>query len=355
MIRDLLDQFECVRLVQMNGIDLSLFQFDHDLTFAVFFLNADETIYGRFGTRAAKNSETEPITLEGLRASMEAALQLHRDPSRFAAGLAAKRGPKPDFAKPEEYPSLNRFQPRLDFSGKVAASCIHCHQVREAERRKVRGEKTAMSDRLLFPYPMPDVLGASLDPKSRATVVEVAEGSPAHAAGVRVGDELTVLAGQPLVSLADVQWVLHHAPDSGSLAGTLRRNGATQPVTITLSAGWRRKSEISWRTSSWDLRRMATGGMVLEPLSDERRAALELPDDAMGLNVKFVGQYGEHAIAKNAGLRKDDVIVEWDGRGERLREADVFAIGVQQRAIGDRVNVVVLRDGKRMKFELRLQ
>ena len=47
-----MDQFVCVRLVQANTIDLTRFQFDFDLTFAAFFLNADLTIYGRFGSRS---------------------------------------------------------------------------------------------------------------------------------------------------------------------------------------------------------------------------------------------------------------------------------------------------------------
>ena len=38
-----------VRLVKIAGIDLRRFEFDHDLTWFCFFLNADETIYGRYG------------------------------------------------------------------------------------------------------------------------------------------------------------------------------------------------------------------------------------------------------------------------------------------------------------------
>ena len=51
-IKNLMDQFVRVRIVQANGMDLSLFQFDLDLTFAVFLMNADKTIYGRFGSRS---------------------------------------------------------------------------------------------------------------------------------------------------------------------------------------------------------------------------------------------------------------------------------------------------------------
>ena len=39
-IRPLLEQFVCVRVVATNGLDLSLFQYDTDQSFAMFMLNA---------------------------------------------------------------------------------------------------------------------------------------------------------------------------------------------------------------------------------------------------------------------------------------------------------------------------
>ena len=38
--------FVRARLIQCNSLALDLFQFEYDLTFAAFFLNADKTIYG---------------------------------------------------------------------------------------------------------------------------------------------------------------------------------------------------------------------------------------------------------------------------------------------------------------------
>src|SRR6266516_7942105 len=46
----LLDQFVCVRLINANALDLSLFQFDYDLSFSTMFFNGDGTIYGRYGS-----------------------------------------------------------------------------------------------------------------------------------------------------------------------------------------------------------------------------------------------------------------------------------------------------------------
>ena len=47
------DEFVRVRLIRISGADLNLFDFDYDLTWAAFFLNANEKIYGRFGGRDA--------------------------------------------------------------------------------------------------------------------------------------------------------------------------------------------------------------------------------------------------------------------------------------------------------------
>src|SRR3954469_11277115 len=54
VVRDLLDEFVCVRIVQANTIDLTHFQHDFDQSFAAYLMNPDLTIYGRFGTRSGR-------------------------------------------------------------------------------------------------------------------------------------------------------------------------------------------------------------------------------------------------------------------------------------------------------------
>ena len=75
----------------------------------------------------------------------------------------------------------------------------------------------------------------------------------AHALDVGPGDEIVRLEGQPLLSIADVQWVLHRAdPEGASLKAEVRRDGRPVEVTLTLPKGWRRHDDLSWRASSWD-------------------------------------------------------------------------------------------------------
>ena len=52
-----MNEFVCLRMIQMNGVDLA--QFDYDMSFAVFFMNPDGTIYGRYGTRNARPDEAD--------------------------------------------------------------------------------------------------------------------------------------------------------------------------------------------------------------------------------------------------------------------------------------------------------
>ncbi len=77
-LRPLLEKFVRVRLISTNGLDLSLFQFDTDQSFAVFLLNADGTIYGRFGTRSDRTEWVHDVSLEGLGQALEGALELHQ-------------------------------------------------------------------------------------------------------------------------------------------------------------------------------------------------------------------------------------------------------------------------------------
>jgi hypothetical protein len=356
LVRTLLDEFVCVRLVQANGLDLSLFQYDYDQSFAAFFLNADRTIYGRYGTRSHETESDRDVLVEGFGRALAAALRLHREYPANKSILTAKRGPDSPTRVPEEFPSLKgKFGSQLDYAGNVVKSCIHCHQVGEAMRLVYREKGSAIPEKVLYPYPMPQVLGFTLDPKEKARVLAVAAGSSAERDGLRPGDEITALEDQPLVSIADVQWVLHNAGDAGRLHAKMRREGIDTDLTLTLEPGWRRRGDISWRATSWDLRRMTTGGMRLDNLSREERDRLGLDENGLALRARHVGEYGAHAAAKNAGFQKGDVLVTVDGKSDLVTESQLMAAMVNLKRPGDSVPVVVLRDGKKIDLMLPIQ
>jgi S1-C subfamily serine protease len=193
-----------------------------------------------------------------------------------------------------------------------------------------------------------------MDPRTKGTVRRVLADSPADRDGFQAADEIVSLSGQPLLSLADVQWVLHNAPAEGKLAAEVRRDGRTIPLELTLAEGWRSRDNLSWRATSWSLRRMTTGGLLLEELPKDARTSAGLPGDSMALRVRHVGQYGPHALAKRAGFQQGDIIVSVADRQGAMRETDLFAWLVNQ-PIGKQIPVTVLRDGKQIELTLTTQ
>lgn len=356
VLRPLLDQFVRVRVVSTNGLDLTTFQYDYDQSFAVFFLNADGTIYGRFGTRSHRKEWVGDVSIPGLAKALRGALDLHGKHADVKAVLAAKRGPEPLFARPELFPTLkDKYTAKLNYEGNVVQSCIHCHQVGDAIRDYHRAKKAPLPEQVLFPYPHPKALGLILDPKEMATVLKVDADSPAEKAGFRAGDRIVAFGGQPILSIADVQWVLHHTPskDARVTAGVVR-DGKPTTVAWKLPDGWRRKDDISWRSGAWALRRMTTGGMLLEPLTADERTKAGVTA-GMALRAKHVGQYGPHAAAKTAGFQVGDVLVAFDGQTDLPRETDLFAYAATAKAVGDKVAVKFLRNGKAMELTLPMQ
>ena len=355
-VKDLMDQFVCVRIIQANGLDLSLFQFDFDLTFAAFFLNADKTIYGRYGTRSSHDEATSEISMEGFRKSLAAALEIHRGYPANKGQLVGKKAAESRYKVPEAYPSLRgRFKPTLATGKNVARSCMHCHMVQAAERKVFRSARKPIPDRVLYAWPMPDVVGLKLDPKQTANVSGITPDSAAQRAGFRPGDEILTLDGQRIISVADVQWVLHNSRERAKVKVEVLRGTRKLALTLQLDPGWRRKSDISWRTTTWDLRRMGTGGLVLQDITAAERRKFRLADSKLALRVKHVGQYGAHAAAKRAGFKKGDIIVTFDSRTSRLTETDLLAYVLQNKVAGMKVPVTVLRQGKRVNLRLPMQ
>lgn len=355
-IRKLIDRFVCVRVPQGNGLDLNRFQFDYDMSLAMFLMRADGTIYGRFGTRSGRTDQDHEMSIEGFGKALSRALKMHDDFGDYQPFLVGKAGLPVAIMKPEEHAWLKgKYTDRLDYEGKVAKSCIHCHQIREAQRLTLRNAGEPIPDDLMFPWPSPTLLGLRLDPDECATVKEVADESLAAKAGFQAGDDIQSVNGQHPLSIADIQWVLHSLKEGSELKMEVVRKGNRIPLEIRLRKGWRQLSDISWRVTTWDLRRIALGGMVLEPAAEDWREKMGVPSNKLALRVKYVGQYGEHAKAKETGFEKDDVVVDFDNDDSIRSESSLIAKTVNAHRPGSKVPVTVMRSGNRLTFHLPIQ
>jgi len=357
-VKPLLDQFVRVRIVGTNGLDLSLFQFDYDQSFAVFFLNADKTIYCRYGTRSHRTNWSDDVSIEGLGKAMEGVLELHKQFPSNRDLLKAKTGFRPLFPTPEQFPLLkDKYSSRIEYEGKVVQSCIHCHQIGDAIRQETRRNmKNGCPDEVLLPYPHPKTFGIIIDPSSSGIIKEIVASSLADKAGFKKSDKILRMNSQPILSIADVQWVLNSISGRGGKVDFLLQRGKENiALSMELENGWRVQEDISWRVSTWGLRRMVLGGMVLENIPQEEKVKQAGQKNETQLRVKHVGQFGPHAAAKNAGFQQGDFVLSFDGKSDFQNESELIRYALQNKKVGDRVPVKVIRNSKALDLQLPIQ
>lgn len=354
-LQPILDKFVRVRLINANTLDLSLFQFDYDLSFSTMFFNGDGTVYGRYGSWTHQKDPYEKTTT-GFKRAMESALDLHRGFPANKDSLRGKQGRSMPVKDPLELPQLaGKYKRELDWEGKVVQSCVHCHQVSDAVRTMYRAEKKTIPEQWIYPMPSPETIGLTLAADSIARVEAVKDGSIAAKAGFKVGDDFMEMENQPLVSIADVAWVLHHAPEVGSITTKVRRGTEEKSIEVSLPKNWRRNSDIARRVGTWEMRAMSTGGMLLKDLNDEKRNERGIARDQMALFAEHVGEYGTHAAAKKAGFKKEDVLVEVDGISKRTSESELIGHLLAKYQPGAKVKAKVLRGDEKLELEFPIQ
>lgn len=327
----------------MRGVDINLFQFDWDMTWAAMFMNADQTIYARYGSRASDRDHSgDLVSVGGLRACMERVLALHAGYPGNKALLEGKKGKPLKWRTTESIPNLSgRFK-----DSDVKKGCIHCHHVTMGLRREAANAKRPIPDNLLWLYPLPENVGVKIAIDDGRRVEAVTKGSAAEKAGILAGDEIESLDGQAITSPADIQWVLQNLSDSASPKTEVKRGSETKTLTLSLSGPWKHY-DIAWRESLWDLR----SGVVWVPLTADERKNAGLTDKVLGLRANFVGPQGN---AKKGGFEKEDILVEVDGKSAAMTEGEVIAYLRQKFVPGSKVPMTVLRKGKRVKLTLEL-
>lgn len=357
-LASLLDEFVCVRVINANALDLERFQFDYDLSFSAILFNADGTVYGRYGSWRHQKDPAEK-SVAGFKATLEAALLLHRAYPGNRANLVGKQPVASPFKSPLDIPLIknheNPYGRELDWQGNVVKSCVHCHQIGDGLKAAYRDRREAIPPRLIYPMPSPETIGLTLASDRAAQVEDVAPDSPAAAAGFRRGDSLVSADGQWILSEADVAWALHQADDVDEIAFNVSRGGQMGELKVPLPEGWRLRSDISRRVGTWPMRAMVGGGMKMEDLPAPDRSRLKLADDALALEIKHVGQYGKHAAAKRAGFQVGDILVEVDGITERLTESEYFGVLLGRHPGPAQLDAVVLRKGKRVTLKFPMQ
>jgi hypothetical protein len=329
----------------MAGVDLNVYRFDYDLTFAALLMNADGTIYHVYGGRDWRDAQSH--------LSMAAFVSVLRDTlPEHAAYQERPRPPRRRAARTiEEIPPMAE---RIR-TGK-APDCFHCHMVHDSEREHAQDQRRwKRSD--IWIWPDPAQAGLSLDRDDQAVITAVATESPAARAGLEVGDRLLTLDDMRILTFGDVQRVLDALRGGPtSVPVTWSRDGDEQRGSLRLPARWKEATPLvfSWRPSKWGLSpRPGFGGRALTP---EEREAAGVEGDGFAFRVQYLVTWGAKAHtgrnAQRAGIRKNDVVLSVAGKDDFRSVAHFHAWFRLTRKAGETVDVVLLRQGDRKTIRL---
>lgn len=328
-----------MRVTNLRGVDLNTFAFDWDLTFAAFLMNADGTVYHRYGGRDHESADA--------RLSMTALTRLLVDGLEEDRAYRAS-GQVREARKPMAIEDIPVFGARILKSPDL--SCFHCHMATEAVREQAQKDgKWTDDDRWL--WPLPEKAGLRLDPEDPPRVRDVSKDSAASRAGMEAGDRLETVNGMRVRTEPDVQWFLHNTPPAGGVLDiTFARAGEKRTAKLELRPGWKVATplEYSWRPAMWLLKPdPGFGGGDLDPAEKKK---LGLAADAFAVRVDYLIDWGERAAtgrsARKAGVQKGDVLVSADGISD-FRTHQHFQTWFRfTREPGKTVELRLLRDGK---------
>ena len=335
-IARLAQQFICVRIQSMNGINLDLFQFEYDLTWMGFFMDGNDRFYARYGGRLDEDAESH-LSQQSLARVMRQVIGLHRDKAVQTSHYESQ-GLNP--RTPEQLAAMTAMLANRD------NKCIHCHDVKVATLKHLRTLNRFRRD-LVFTYPAPANIGIVIDPHQQDLVTRVTPDSPASQGGMRSGDRLKSVNGHRILTFADFSRVLEKTPADSQLAVTYLRAGVPRVSRLTLSGNWRRTSDPSWRESLHVAG--ANCGLWGKKLTEKEKRGKGIPADQLGLKVTFI--WGAHT--RRTGLRVGDIIVSLDGLRRDMTIQQLHAYPMLKKEYGDTMPILVQRGKQRLSLSLR--
>lgn len=326
----------------MRGVDLSVYRFDYDLTFAILLMNADGTIYHTFAGRDRRDPMSH-MSITALVRVMRATVGEH---ARYKAPAPARAA-----AEPLAVESMSRIHPP-----QKAPACYHCHMVHDAMHDAAVTAKRPREE-TIWVWPDPVQVGLSLDREGQVLVTGVEAGSAAEKAGVEPGSRILEFGGSSPLTFGDLQRVLHEAPPGAArIPVVFERSGETKSAELALPDGWKRAAPevYAWRPYKWNLGPRAGFGGPHLSAAELREAGLAA--GAFAFRVKYIVDWGPRANtganAKRAGLRKGDVVYSVGGM-DRFESVEHFhAWYCLALETGSTVEVGVIRGGERLRLAL---
>lgn len=331
----------CVRVININRVNLNAFPFDFDLTMAIVLANADGTVYHRYGGR----EHLAPMHMETLVDIMRKGMATHQE---------YEKNPAPPSPRPPQFlPEL--VNGRLKGLMQPVTGCFHCHYAREA-RQLLKLQAGAWTPDQFWIFPLPERLGLVMDQRVQYRVSKVMPGSAAAAEGIEPGDVLESLGGRRMLTNYDIQWVLDQCPGEAiPLPYVMRREGERRTGQFALEAGWKTgdPDDYAWRVenpfTAHMIKFLPSPGLLGDRLSAAELEALGFSGDRFAMRVTRLN-FGPH----QAGIRLGDTVLSAGGRSDFKDTRDFHAWCEAMRRSGRDIKLEVWREGHEMAMMVSL-
>ena len=163
---------------------------------------------------------------------------------------------------------------------------------------------------------------------SGAIVSQVTPDSPASRAGLKTGDVITHLNGQPIVNGSALQVEVSEMRPGTKIALGILRDG--KPTTVDVTVGeFHQGTQVAANDEDHEGKNSGKLGLAVSDLTPEARQQLEVPADVHGVAVENVRPASP---AEEAGLQPGDVILEVNR--QPVESASQFVSQVHQGSAG---------------------
>jgi serine protease Do len=153
----------------------------------------------------------------------------------------------------------------------------------------------------------PDLATAfKLNSITGALVGDVNSGSPADKAGLKSGDVIMQLNGQPIEDASQLKLRVAETPPGSKVQLTVNRNGESKTFDVTLG-NLPENKVAKTAEESGTAQKEALAGVGVADLDQNTRAELDIPPQVQGA---VITQVAPESAAYQAGLRPGDVITE---------------------------------------------